>query len=112
MKYRIRKTKEIVDVVSYAACTHIRFPETDYICYIDSNGKEIIGQGLNLIWDFEPIDEEYCFNWQSFRAEATKDILCHLLGRYAGDSDNKGFVEQAIGITDELIKQLKEKEEK
>lgn len=49
---------------------------------------------------------------EHFRAEAAKDILCHLLDRYTGDSDNKGFVTQAIGIADELIKQLKEKEEK
>lgn len=53
------------------------------------------------------------FDWQSFRAEAAKDILCHLLNdRYSGDGDNKPFVSQAIGLTDELIKQLKEKEEK
>lgn len=52
------------------------------------------------------------FDWQPFRTEAAKDILCHLLDRYTGDSDNKGFVTQAIGIADELIKQLKEKEEK
>lgn len=51
--------------------------------------------------------------WQSFRAEAAKDILCHLLNdKYSGDGDNKPFVSQAIGLTDELIKQLKEKEEK
>lgn len=55
---------------------------------------------------------EDSFDWQLFRAEAAKDILCHLLDRYTGDSDNKGFVEQAIGIANELVKQLKEKEEK
>lgn len=49
--------------------------------------------------------------WYRFRAEAAKDILCHLLDRYTGDSDNKGFVEQSIGIADELIRQLEGKEE-
>lgn len=49
------------------------------------------------------------FDWKSFRAQAAKDILCHLLGdRYTGDSDNKGFVLQAIGIANELVKQLKD----
>jgi len=55
MKYRIRKTNEIVDVVGYSACTHTRYPSTDYVCYIDTKGEEIVGRGLNLIWDFEPI---------------------------------------------------------
>jgi hypothetical protein len=59
------------------------------------------------------IEIENDFDWQSFRAEAAKDILCHLLNdRYSGDGDNNSFVMQAIGIADELIKQLKEKEEK
>ena len=118
MKYRIRKTNEIVDVVGYSACTHTRFPG-DYVCYIDSKGEEIVGRGLNLIWDFEPIlSEDSTFDWQSFCNQATKDILCATLsGGIAsgatGFMEEKGnIVKAAISIADELIKQLKEKEEK
>lgn len=112
MKYRIRKTNEIVDVVGYSACTHTRFPG-DYVCYIDSKGEEIVGRELNLIWDFEPISEDSTFNWQSFRAEAAKDILCVLLSN--PNETQKGDIFQlshTIFLVDELIKQLKEKEEK
>lgn len=51
------------------------------------------------------------FDWQSFRNQAAKDILCALIHK----TDNiigKDSVGYAILITDELIKQLKEKEEK
>lgn len=93
MKYRIRKTNEIVNVVGYSACTHTRFPE-DYVCYIDSKGNEIIGRGLNLIWDFEPISEDSTFDWQSFRNQTAKDILSNALIPYA----LKEFSEETINI--------------
>lgn len=51
------------------------------------------------------------FDLQSFRAEAAKDILCALIHKtdnFIG-KDSAGY---AIMIADELIKQLKEKEEK
>ena len=115
MKYRIRKTNEIVDVVGYSACTHTRYPSTDYVCYIDNGGNEIIGRGLNLIWDFEPINEESAnnFDLQSFRAEAAKDILCAIIqSGYYGEDRIAHQSELAVGYSNELVKQLKEKEEK
>ena len=67
-------------------------------------------------WFFKPHKEKRNtdFNWQSFRAEAAKDILCALLNGnegYHGDGENELFVNQSIGLADELIRQLKEKEE-
>ena len=50
-------------------------------------------------------------DWSSFRREAAKDILCSLLTGnegYHGDSENQMFVSQAIGLADELIKQLRD----
>lgn len=116
MKYRIRKTNEIVDVVGYSAYTHIRFPATDYVCYIDSKGEEVIGRGLNLIWDFEPINEESAnsFDWQSSRAEAAKVTLCAIINRENLISRNgrlaashQDFIEIAIEDADALITELK-----
>lgn len=71
------------------------------------------------------------FDWQSFRAEVTKDILSKLITIGAYDSQNFGSISnpdyrkifvpcytkecavtKAIEIADELCKQLKEKEEK
>ena len=59
------------------------------------------------------------WDWEKFRREAVKDILCSLLGRveriYTGLSngsrkitDHKDFIKMAIEDADELIKQLKE----
>ena len=56
------------------------------------------------------------FDWQSFRAEAAKDILCATLsgGIASGASGilemKELIVEGSIELADELIKQLKEKE--
>ena len=112
MKYKIRKTKEIVDVVGYSACTHIRFPESDYVCYIDDEGNEIFGRGLNLVWDFEPIDEECSSDWQSFRNQTAKDILCAIIqGGYA-ESRIEYQSKLSVMYANELVKRLKEKEEK
>lgn len=56
----------------------------------------------------------YDFDWQFFRANAVKDILCAMLNtRYYDNVQRKqGCVEEAIYFADELIRQLKEKEEK
>ena len=52
------------------------------------------------------------FDWQSFRAEAAKDILCSIIqGGYA-ESRIEYQSELAVRYADELIKKLKEKEEK
>jgi hypothetical protein len=58
------------------------------------------------------------FYWQSFRNQAAKDILCAILsGGIASGATGilekrELIVEGSIELTDELIKQLKEKEEK
>jgi len=55
------------------------------------------------------LDED--FDWQSFRNQAAKDILCaliHTTDNIIG-TDSAGY---AIMIADELVKKLKEQEEK
>ena len=52
------------------------------------------------------------FDWQSFRAEAAKDILCAIIqGGYAGSRIEYQSM-LSVMYADELVKQLKEKEEK
>ena len=63
-------------------------------------------------------NEESTFDWQSFRNQAAKDILCSTLsggiasGATGLMNQKENIVKGAIEITYELIKQLKEKEEK
>lgn len=52
------------------------------------------------------------FDWQSFRAEAAKDILCAMIQGGYDYSRTKSQSELSVKYADELIKQLKEKEEK
>ena len=115
MQYRIRKTNEIVDVVCYSGCSYVK-TEQDYVCYYDSKGNKVIGKGLSLIWDFEPIDETQNFDWQSFRAKAAKDILCSVILTFeAKDPFDKALdnaINNSIKAADKLISKLKEKEEK
>lgn len=58
------------------------------------------------------------FDWQSFRNQAAKDILCATLsggtasGMIGIIPEKETIVKASIEIANELIKQLKEKEEK
>ena len=53
MKARIRKTGEIVDIISFSGDT-LRGP-IDSVSYIDSTGVEHVREPLNRFWDFEDI---------------------------------------------------------
>lgn len=48
--------------------------------------------------------------WESFRAEAAKDILCAMISTVRELNSNE--IDIALDITDNLISKLKEKEEK
>lgn len=59
------------------------------------------------------------FDWQSFRAEAAKDILCAVINREGSFTRNgqvvvshQDFIEMAVEDADASIAKLKEKEEK
>ena len=47
-------------------------------------------------------------DWEAFRREAAKDILCAIISTTVGA--NPKDVTTAIGIADELVKQLKEEQ--
>lgn len=54
------------------------------------------------------------FDWESFRAEAAKDILCGIVSHpniRCGVGNTETQVGYALQYADELIRQLKEKEE-
>lgn len=59
------------------------------------------------------------FDWQSFRNQAAKDILCAIINREGSLTRNgqvvashQDFIEIAVEDADVLISKLKEKEEK
>ena len=51
-------------------------------------------------------------NWEHFRAEVARDILCSMIqDGYYGEDIIVHQSELAVGYANELVKQLKEKEE-
>lgn len=79
MKAKIRKTGEIVDVISYSGST-IRNEYIDKVSYIDSKGVEHERESLNYYWDFEQIpdvkeDNFLKIDWEQRRYEIAREIL-------------------------------------
>lgn len=71
MKARIKKTGEIVDVITYNQCSTIRSSQ-DFVSYIDSKGVEHDRESLNYYWDFESIEADVINNehWNDVRERA------------------------------------------
>lgn len=125
MKYRIRKTGEIIDVISYSGLTSTERDEIDdWVDYIDSNGNEIKHAQLNLYWDLEPIQIESAIDWEQKRCDMAKDFTAALLGRLNYDPFTANIncccsdggpvnpywyiVGIAVSVADILIAELKE----
>ena len=52
LKYRIRKTDELVEIVAWETADKGARSESDWVSYIDSQGNEHIKEHLTLEWDF------------------------------------------------------------
>ena len=62
---------------------------------------------LNLTRFFKESDLDFDYpEWEAFRREAAKDILCAIIS--ATNGATSGDIAMAIEIADKLIKQLKE----
>lgn len=76
MKKKIRKTGEVIDVVTYSCDTEPKYNDT--IGCIDSNGNKKT-LNLNYYWDLEDYDsseneEKY---WRDLKNKAAIKIFCH-----------------------------------
>ena len=95
MKAKIRKTGEIIDVISYSCNT--KRESTDCVSYIDSKGMEHPSEKLNYYWDLEKIDIPD-IDWEQRRYEIAKSV-------YA--ATNHISAKDAVWDADLLIKELK-----
>lgn len=110
MKARIRKTGEVVEVVSYSGLT-TRNKLIDKVGYIDSHGKEHPCEPLNFYWDFEIIpdvkeDNSSTADWNQVRVQASIGAMQVILSKNNYDTD-KEIASQAVGYADALVKELK-----
>lgn len=119
MKKRIRKTGEIVDVISYSKYTNTaRNSELDWVSYIDNKGMEHEHEkGLNIYWDFEDVEEELStdIDWEKVRIKAA----IYALQGFASnshvkcvDADTGTLARWSVGAADVLIAELKKVGEK
>lgn len=117
MKKRIRKTGEIVDVISCNKYTSTaRNSELDWVSYIDSKGMEHEHEkGLNIYWDFEDVVEvpNTHINWEEVRIKAAISALqgfaCNPNSTSATDEE---LVKWSVSCADSLIAELKKGGEK
>lgn len=83
MKKRIRKTGEVVDVITYSNPYCSERDDMDCVSYIDSKGIEHHSErGLNLWWDFEDVEEVLStdVDWEQRRYDIAKNCIIGILG--------------------------------
>ena len=123
MKRKIRKTGEIVDVISYTAPFGTQRDDTrDFVDYIDSKGRERTRVPMNIHWDFEDVEEHPTMHidWDKARIDAAimamngillNDELQSLAFDGRKDKNNRQIPvyisEMAVALADALIAELK-----
>lgn len=89
LKYRLRKTDEPVEIVSWETAEKGARSENDWVSYIDFNGNEHIKEHLTLEWDFvleSPFENDILKKfvkgelpqfdpWESRRYELVKEFV-------------------------------------
>ena len=111
MKKRLRKTGEIVDVITYSNPYASDRDDRDVVSYIDSKGIEHHSErGLNMWWDFEDVEEELTkeIDWEQVRIDAAIAALNGFCSNYqmARLSDVSLSI-SSVGAADALIAELK-----
>lgn len=111
MKARIRKTGEIVEIISYSGNAD-RNDVLDSVSYIDSNGVEHPREKLNFYWDFETIQKaavEPQMNWQQVEIQAAMGIAQVIIASRINYDTSKEMVSLAVEYARELVKELKKR---
>lgn len=115
MKKRLRKTGEIVDVITYSNPYASDRDDRDVVSYIDSKGVEHhVERGLNMYWDFEDVEELTKQNdWEQVRIDASIAALKGFSSNPHNqmvDAPIQKLSEWAVKAADALIAELKKRE--
>lgn len=114
MKAKIRKTGEIVEIISYTGSPN-RNEVLDSVSYIDSKGNEHPREKLNFYWDFELIQgatAKSTEDWQQVTNQAAigamQVILASLQYPHMEDvNKHEIIVSEAILYARMLVEKLK-----
>lgn len=113
MKKKLRKTGEIVDVISYSNPYCLERDKLDCVSYIDSKGVEHPSEkGLNLWWDFEDVEDVLStdIDWEQTRIKAAiatlQGFTSNSHDRLVGES-TQNLVKWSVEIANALIAELK-----
>ena len=116
MKKRIRKTGEIVDVITFSAISTTDRYNEDYVGYIDSKGVEHrCERGLNIYWDFEELEEVLStgIDWEQVRIKAAISALQGFASNPNSTSaTDEELAKWSVSCADALIAELKKGGEK
>ena len=118
LKYRLRKTDELVEIVAWETAEKGARSENDWVSYIDSSGVEHIKEHLTLEWDFvidnpldslmtkwEPMKLPEFDPWEQRRYELVKEMF---LAAYKEDVFlTTCIVSDLVKHADEVIDALK-----
>lgn len=112
LKYRLRKTDELVEIVAWETAEKGARNENDWVSYIDASGAEHIKEHLTLEWDFvidspfekminnfEPTKFSEYDPWDGRRYELVKEYVFV----------KEMSVEEAVFWADEIIQKIKPK---
>lgn len=110
MKARIRKTGEVVEIISYSGRTS-RNETLDKVSYIDSQGKEHPCEPLNFYWDFETITDEKenistTIDWGQARLQIALE-MAKFVCKESKSINIKDLAARGVMFADVLIEELK-----
>lgn len=118
LKYRLRKTDELVEIVAWETAEKGARSENDWVSYIDASGVEHIKEHLTLEWDFvidSPFEKiisggfgsglDKYDPWDARRYELVKEYVLRDLAR------DKVNTDKAILFADDVIAKLKKSPE-
>lgn len=110
MKARIRKTGEVVEIISYSSRTS-RNETLDNVAYIDSQGKEHSREPLNFYWDFETITDEKentssTIDWNQARLQIALE-MAKFICKESKSINLKDLAARCVMFADALIEELK-----
>ena len=109
MKYKIcSRCGAQMEIEEGVICTSIP-PMFRYKCPVCGGIEFDLDKYPMLVLDsdknFGSVAPPFFFDWQAFRAEAAKDILCSILS--TRDSADEEHIQMAVEIADSLIAKLK-----